>query len=161
MKSYVSLTLNGRSREDAVPDNMLLVDFLREVIGLTGTKIGCDGGECGCCTVLVDGQPRHACLTLTGTCHGSTVETIESLEFNGRLSAIQRGFHENLGAQCGFCTPGMIMAAEGLLRDNSYPSEDEIRHGMAANICRCTGYVKIIESVQAAARELTDGEAAR
>ena len=161
MKSYVSLTLNGRAREDAVPDHMLLVDFLREVIGLTGTKIGCDGGECGCCTVLVDGQPRHACLTLTGTCHGSTVETIESLEFNGRLSAIQRGFHENLGAQCGFCTPGMIMAAEGLLRDNSYPSEDEIRHGMAANICRCTGYVKIIASVQAAARELTDGEAAQ
>ena len=80
MKSYVSLTLNGRAREDAVPDHMLLVDFLREVIGLTGTKIGCDGGECGCCTVLVDGQPRHACLTLTGTCHGSTVETIESLD---------------------------------------------------------------------------------
>ena len=161
MTVLLSLTLNGRARHDAVPDNLLLVDYLRESAGLTGTKIGCDGGECGCCTVLVDGQPRHACLTLTGTCHGSTVETIESLEFNGRLSAIQRGFHENLGAQCGFCTPGMIMAAEGLLRDNSYPSEDEIRHGMAANICRCTGYVKIIESVQAAARELTDGEAAQ
>ena len=165
MKSYVSLTLNGRAREDAVPDNTLLVDYLREIVGLTGTKIGCDGGECGCCTVLVDGQPRHACLTLTGTCHGSMVETIESLESNGRLSAIQRGFHEKLGAQCGFCTPGMIMAAEGLLRQNCDPSEDEIRHGMAANICRCTGYVKIIESVQAAAQELgmelTDREAAQ
>ena len=161
MKSYVSLTLNGRAREDSVPDNMLLVDFLREIVKLTGTKIGCDGGECGCCTVLVDGQPRHSCLTLAATCDGSTVETIESLDSNGRLSAIQRGFHEKLGAQCGFCTPGMIMAAEGLLRENSDPTEDEIRHGMAANICRCTGYVKIIEAVQTAAAELSGKEAAR
>ena len=161
MKSFVSLTLNGRAREDSVPDNMLLVDYLREVVKLTGTKIGCDGGECGCCTVLIDAQPRHACLTLTATCGGSTVETIESLESNGRLSAIQRGFHEKLGAQCGFCTPGMIMAAEGLLRQNTTPTEDEIRRGMASNICRCTGYVKIIEAVQAAAGELTGGEATR
>jgi len=160
MTSYVSLTLNGRAREDAVPDNLLLVDYLREVAGLTGTKIGCDGGECGCCTVLVDGRPRHACLTLTAAIDGSTVETIESLESGGRLSAIQRGFHEKLGAQCGFCTPGMIMAAEGLLRRNPDPGEDEIRRGMAANICRCTGYVKIIESVQAAANELAGKEAA-
>jgi 4-hydroxybenzoyl-CoA reductase subunit gamma len=159
MKTLLSLTLNGRARDDAVPDNMLLVDYLREMVGLTGTKIGCDGGECGCCTVLVDGAPRHACLTLAGTCQGRAVETIESLERNGRLSAIQRGFHEKLGAQCGFCTPGMIMAAEGLLRDNPDPSEDDIRHGMAANICRCTGYVKIIESVQEAARELASGGA--
>lgn len=155
VKSLVSMTLNGRSRDDAVPDNMLLVDFLREVVGLTGTKIGCDGGECGCCTVLVDDRPRHACLTLAAVCHGKTVETIESLEKNGRLSALQRGFHEKLGAQCGFCTPGMVMAAEGLLRENADPSEGEIRRGMAANICRCTGYVKIIESVQSAAAELS------
>ena len=155
MKSFVSLTLNGRDREDAVPDNMLLVDYLREIVGLTGTKIGCDGGECGCCTILVDGQPRHACLTLTGTCDGTSIETIESLDSNGRLSAIQRGFHEKLGAQCGFCTPGMIMAAEGLLRDNNQPTEDEIRHGMAANICRCTGYIKIIEAVQQASDEIS------
>lgn len=159
MKSFVSLTLNGRARDDAVPDNMLLVDYLREIVGLTGTKIGCDGGECGCCTVLVDGQPRHACLTLTGACDGAAIETVESLETNGRLSAIQRGFHEKLGAQCGFCTPGMIMAAEGLLRGNNNPSEDEIRQGMAANICRCTGYIKIIESVQQAADELSAKEA--
>ena len=154
MKTFLSLTINGRARDDAVPDNMLLVDYLREAVGLTGTKIGCDGGECGCCTVLVDGAPRHSCLTLAAACQGATVETIESLERNGRLSAIQRGFHEKLGAQCGFCTPGMIMAAEGLLRDNPNPSEDAIRKGMAANICRCTGYVKIIESVQQAAAEL-------
>ena len=147
------MTLNGRARDDAVPGNMLLVDYLREVAGLTGTKIGCDGGECGCCTVLVNDRPRHACLTLAAVCHGKRVETIESQEQDGRMSALQRGFHEKLGAQCGFCTPGMIMAAEGLLRENAAPSEAEIRRGMAANICRCTGYVKIIESVQSATAE--------
>ncbi len=158
MTNFISITLNGRSRDDAIPGNMLLVDFLRETVGLTGTKIGCDGGECGCCTVLIDGNPRHACLTLAASCNGAVVETIESLETDGRLSAIQRGFHEKLGAQCGFCTPGMVMAAEGLLRENADPSEDEIRKGMAANICRCTGYVKIIESVQSAAEEITSKE---
>ena len=158
MKNFISITLNGRSRDDAIPSNMLLVDFLRETVGLTGTKIGCDGGECGCCTVLINGNPRHACLTLAASCNGAAVETIESLETDGRLSAIQRGFHEKLGAQCGFCTPGMVMAAEGLLRENANPSQDEIRKGMAANICRCTGYVKIIESVQSAAEEITSKE---
>ncbi|MPY71177.1 MAG: 2Fe-2S iron-sulfur cluster binding domain-containing protein [Alphaproteobacteria bacterium] len=153
MKTLLSLTLNGRPRDDAVPDNMLLVDYLREVVRLTGTKIGCDGGECGCCTVLVDDRPRHACLTLAAAVQGRRVETIESLERNGRMSAIQRGFHEKLGAQCGFCTPGMVMAAEGLLRENPDPDIPAIRRGLAANICRCTGYVKIIEAVQAAAKE--------
>jgi 4-hydroxybenzoyl-CoA reductase subunit gamma len=153
MKTFLSLTLNGRPRDDAVPDNMLLVDYLREVVRLTGTKIGCDGGECGCCTVLVDDRPRHACLTLAAAVQGRRVETIESLERNGRMSAIQRGFHEKLGAQCGFCTPGMVMAAEGLLRENPDPDVPAIRRGLAANICRCTGYVKIIEAVQAAAKE--------
>ncbi len=154
MTTFVSMNLNGRNREDAISDNILLVDFLREVVGLTGTKIGCDGGECGCCTVLINNKPRHACLTLASACDNSLVETIESLEKGGRLSAIQRGFHEKLGAQCGFCTPGMVMAAEGLLRENTEPNENEIRKGMAANICRCTGYVKIIESVQAAVNEV-------
>jgi len=153
MRTLLSLTLNGRRRDDAVPDNMLLVDYLREVVRLTGTKIGCDGGECGCCTVLVDDRPRHACLTLAAAVQGRRVETIESLERNGRMSAIQRGFHEKLGAQCGFCTPGMVMAAEGLLRENPDPDVPAIRRGLAANICRCTGYVKIIEAVQAAAKE--------
>ena len=155
MKNLVSLSVNGRRRDDAVPGNLLLVDYLREVVGLTGTKIGCDGGECGACTVLIDGKPRHSCLTLAATCQGRAVETIEGLEQGGRLSAIQRGFHEKLGAQCGFCTPGMVMAAEGLLRANANPSEPEIRAGMAANICRCTGYIKIIEAVQEAAKEIT------
>ena len=154
MKSVLSISVNGRGRDDVVPDNMLLVDYLREVAGLTGTKIGCDGGECGACTVLVDGKPRHSCLSLAVTCDGCAVEPVESLERGGRLSAIQRGFHEKLGAQCGFCTPGMIMAAEGLLRETPNPTVDDIRAGLAANICRCTGYVKIIEAVQAAAEEI-------
>lgn len=153
-KTHLALTLNGRKRDDVLPDNMLLVDYLREVAGLTGTKIGCDGGECGACTVLVDGAPRHSCLTMAVTLQGRAVETVESLADGGRLSAIQRGFHEQLGAQCGFCTPGMIMAAEGLLRENPDPGIDDIRQGMASNICRCTGYVKIIAAVQAAAAEL-------
>ena len=146
--------MNGRERADVVADSLLLVDYLREVAGLTGTKIGCDGGECGACTVLVDGEPRHSCLTLAASVGGRRVETVEALAKNGRLSAIQRGFHEKLGAQCGFCTPGMVMASEGILRRSADPSEAEIRAGLAANICRCTGYVKIIEAVQAAAREL-------
>ncbi len=154
MKTLLSLTLNGRARDDVVADNLLLVDYLRETAALTGTKIGCDGGECGACTVLVDGKPRHACLTLAATLNGAAIETIEGLAKAGRLAAMQRGFHEKLGAQCGFCTPGMVMAAEALLRDRPSPSEDEIRQGLAANICRCTGYVKIIEAVQAAAQEV-------
>jgi len=154
MKSLLTVTVNGRERTDGIPDNMLLVDYLREHIGLTGTKIGCDGGECGACTVLIDGVARHACLTLAATMQGRTIETIESLARDGRLAAIQRAFHEKLGAQCGFCTPGFVMAAEGLLRANGDPSEDEIREGLGSNICRCTGYVKIIEAVQDAAREL-------
>ncbi len=148
MKNLISLKLNGRERVDAVSGNLLLVDYIREVVGLTGTKIGCDGGECGLCTVLIDGRPQHSCLTLAATSEGKHVETIESIEKNGRLSAIQRGFNEKLGAQCGFCTPGMIMAAEGLLRRDGSPSEETIRCEMASNICRCTGYVKIVEAVQ-------------
>jgi len=149
-KRLLRLRLNGRWREDAVLETDLLVDYLREVARLTGTKTGCDGGECGACTVLVDGEAVPSCITLAVRCGGRSVETIESLATQGRLSRLQRAFHEKLGAQCGFCTPGMIMAAEALLRRNPAPAEDEIRAALSGNLCRCTGYVKIIESVQAA-----------
>jgi 4-hydroxybenzoyl-CoA reductase subunit gamma len=151
MSRILQLTLNGRARTDAVPDNVLLLDYLREVVGLTGTKTGCDGGECGACTVLVDDQPRLSCLTLAATIEGRRVDTIESLAIDGHLSAVQRGFHEKLGSQCGYCTPGYIMASAGLLRRNARPTEHEIREALGSNICRCTGYVKIIEAVQHAA----------
>jgi 4-hydroxybenzoyl-CoA reductase subunit gamma len=150
-KRLLSLTVNGREREDAIADHTLLVDYLRDALGLTGTKQGCDGGECGACTVLIDGAPRLACITLAATCEGAQVETIESLARGGRISRLQQAFHEKLGTQCGFCTPGMIMAAEALLRRNPHPTEADIRAALAGNLCRCTGYVKIIESVQAAA----------
>ena len=151
----LNLTLNGRSRHDAVQDNVLLLDYLREAVGLIGTKQGCDGGECGACTVLVDGEPRLSCISLAASCEGKHVETIESLSKNGRMSALQKGFHEKLGSQCGYCTPGMVMASEALLRKNANPNEDEIRDALGGNICRCTGYVKIIESVQAAVEDLS------
>jgi 4-hydroxybenzoyl-CoA reductase subunit gamma len=150
-KSILSLTVNGRQREDAVADNLLLIDYLREVAGLTGTKMGCDGGECGACTVLVEGRARLSCLTLAASCAGSEIETIEGQAQDGRLSPLQQGFHEKLGSQCGYCTPGMIMAAEALLRRNFDPGEAEIREALSGNICRCTGYVKIIEAVRFAA----------
>ncbi len=149
--SILRLTLNGRSREDAVADNLLLIDYLRETMGLTGTKSGCDGGECGACTVLVDGAPRLACITLARTVAGAEVETIEGQAERGRLSRLQRAFHEHLGTQCGYCTPGMIMAAEALLRRDPKPDEATVRQALSGNLCRCTGYVKIIESVLAAA----------
>ncbi|MCD6733796.1 MAG: 4-hydroxybenzoyl-CoA reductase subunit gamma [Burkholderiaceae bacterium] len=152
-KRLLSLTVNGRAREDAVADHALLVDYLRDTVGLTGTKQGCDGGECGACTVLVDGETRLACITLAASCEGRHVETIESLSASGRMSRLQQAFHENLGTQCGFCTPGMIIASEALLRRNPHPGDAEIRDALSGNLCRCTGYVKIIESVKAAAKE--------
>jgi 4-hydroxybenzoyl-CoA reductase subunit gamma len=151
MKTVIPMRINGHTRSDAIADNLLLIDYLRETLSLTGTKQGCDGGECGACTVLVDGVPRLACLTLAASVAGRHIETVESLAKNGRLSALQHAFNEKLGTQCGFCTPGMIMAAEALLRANGDPSADQIRAALAGNLCRCTGYVKIIESVQAAA----------
>ena len=150
-KRLLKLMLNGRWREDAVAENQLLVDYLRDVAHLTGVKAGCDGGECGACTVIVDGQAVPACITLAIRCDGRSIETIEGLAAQGRVSHLQRAFHEKLGTQCGFCTPGMIMAAEALLRRNPKPSDTDIRTALSGNLCRCTGYVKIIESVQAAA----------
>jgi len=155
-KRIIRVTVNGGLREDLVPENMLLLDYLRDVLQLTGTKSGCDGGECGACTVLVDGEPRLACLDLAVRFDGKSVETVESLADNGRLSLLQKMFHEKLGTQCGFCTPGMIMASEALLRSNPQPSDDEIRKALEGNLCRCTGYVKIVESVRTAAECYTE-----
>lgn len=158
MSKVLTLTLNGRKRADAVADNILLLDYLREVAGLTGTKTCCDGGECGACTVLVDDAPVLSCLCLANSLEGAHVETVEALARGGRLAPIQQGFHEKLGAQCGFCTPGLIMASEGLLRRNPRPSEDDIRAALDSNICRCTGYVKIIEAVLWAAQAMTEAD---
>ncbi len=150
-KRVLSLNVNGRTHDVAARESALLLEVLRDQLDLTGTKQGCDGGECGACTVLVDGEPRLACITLAASVEGRRIETIEGLVRNGRMSALQKAFHEKLGTQCGFCTPGMVMAAEALLRRTPKPAEAEIRAALAGNICRCTGYVKIIESVQAAA----------
>ncbi|HMM86514.1 2Fe-2S iron-sulfur cluster-binding protein [Azohydromonas sp.] len=147
----LQITVNGRAQRVAARDSATLLEVLRDALQLTGTKQGCDGGECGACTVLVDGEPRMACITLAASVEARHVETIESLAQQGRLSALQRAFHEKLGAQCGFCTPGMVMAAEALLRREPHPSEAQIREALSGNLCRCTGYVKIVESVQAAA----------
>jgi len=155
-KRLLRLRLNGRWREDAVVETTLLADYLREVVRLTGTKTGCDGGECGACTVLVQGEAVPSCITLAVRCEGCDVETIEGMATQARLSALQRAFHEKLGTQCGFCTPGMIMAAEALLRRNPHPREADIRAALSGNLCRCTGYVKIIESVKTAAGQLHD-----
>ena len=154
-KRLLRLKLNGRWREDAVADNQLLADYLRDVAGLTGVKIGCDGGECGACSVLVDGEAVPSCIVLAARCQERSVETIEGLVQQGRPNRLQRAFHEKLGAQCGFCTPGMIMAAEALLRRNPHPNDHDIRTALSGNLCRCTGYVKIIESVKTAAETPT------
>lgn len=158
MARLLELMLNGRPRVDAVADNRLLLDYLRETVGLTGTKTGCDGGECGACTVLIDDTPTLSCLTLAAMAAGKRVDTVESLGQGGVLSAVQRGFHDKLGSQCGYCTPGFVMASVGLLRRNPHPTEPEIRAALGSNICRCTGYVKIIEAVEHASRLLEAGE---
>jgi len=150
-KQLLSLSVNGRTHEMAAPGSALLLEVLRDELGLSGTKQGCDGGECGACTVLVDGQPRLACITLAASVAGRKIETIEGLTESGRMGRLQQAFHEHLGTQCGFCTPGMVMAAEALLRREPKPTEAQIRAALAGNLCRCTGYVKIIESVQAGA----------
>jgi 4-hydroxybenzoyl-CoA reductase subunit gamma len=157
MAHLLSIVLNDRTRLDAVPDNLLLLDYLRQMVGVTGTKTGCDGGECGACTVLIDDRPVLSCLTLAASVQGRRVETVESLGCDGRLSAVQRGFHEKLGSQCGYCTPGFIMASVGLLRRNAQPTDTEIVEALGSNICRCTGYVKIIEALRHAAGLVAHG----
>lgn len=150
-KRLVSFTLNGKPHDGVAPDNMLLLDYLREGQGLTGTKTGCDGGECGACTVLVDDRPILSCLTLVGQVEGKSVETVEGQVTGGQLSDVQEGFHMKLGSQCGACTPGFVMATEALLRTNTNPTDNDIREALGSNICRCTGYIKIFDAVHHAA----------
>jgi carbon-monoxide dehydrogenase small subunit len=145
----VSFTLNGQQRELELEPYRSLLDVLRNEAGLTGTKKGCDVGDCGACTVIVDGKPLCSCLMLGVEAEGKDVVTIEGIQH-----PLQEKFIELGGAQCGFCTPGMIVMAKALLDENPNPTEDEIRFGIAGNICRCTGYTKIVEAIQAAAREM-------
>jgi carbon-monoxide dehydrogenase small subunit len=150
----VAIAVNGATTEHDVEARTLLVQYLREVVGLTGTNIGCDSTSCGACTVLLDGESVKSCTVLAVQADGTEVTTIEGLAGDGELHPVQRAFHEQHALQCGYCTPGMVMAAVGLLREQPSPSEDEIRRGLEGNLCRCTGYVKIIQAVQVAAERM-------
>ncbi len=155
MKLKVSTTINGRPREDEVEPRLLLVHYIRDVAGLTGTHIGCDTSQCGACTVLLDGKAIKACTMFAVQAEGRQISTIEGLAQNGNLHPIQQAFWDEHGLQCGYCTPGFIMAAKYLLDTNPNPTEDEIRKGLEGNLCRCTGYVNIIKAVQSAARQMS------
>jgi carbon-monoxide dehydrogenase small subunit len=150
---HIALTVNGRRTELDVEPRQLLVFALREQLGLTGTNVGCDTSSCGACTVHLDGQSVKSCTVLAVQADGHEVTTIEGLASDGELHPLQRAFQENHALQCGYCTPGMIMAAASLLADNTNPSEQEIRHGLEGNLCRCTGYHNIVKAVRAAAGE--------
>ena len=152
----VTLTINGESVTRTVEARTLLVHFIREDLDLTGTHIGCDTTSCGACTVLLDGRPVKSCTVFTVQADGADLETIEGLAAQGELHPLQEGFWEKHGLQCGYCTPGMIMSAKGFLAENPDPTEDEIRHGISGNLCRCTGYNKIVEAVQFAAAKLQE-----
>jgi carbon-monoxide dehydrogenase small subunit len=144
----VEIVVNGTRQSKEVEDRTLLVNFLRDVLGLTGTHVGCDTSQCGCCTVHMNGRAVKSCSVLAVQANGSEVLTIEGLAKNGELHPVQRAFTECHGLQCGFCTPGMIMAVAGFLKDNPNPSEEEIYHGLEGNLCRCTGYINIVKAVK-------------
>ena len=152
----IRLTVNGRLREGRCETRKLLVDFLREDLGLTGTHVGCEHGVCGACTVLVNGEAARSCLMLAVQANGADLLTIEGLMKDGRLHPLQEAFHEHHGLQCGFCTPGMLLTALDLLKTNPRPTEAEIRQGLSAVLCRCTGYQGIVKAVEAAAASLRD-----
>jgi aerobic carbon-monoxide dehydrogenase small subunit len=147
----VTVTVNGERHAREVEPALLLVHFLRDTLGLTGTHWGCDTSNCGACVVLLDGRPVKSCTILAAMCEGHEVRTIESMEVDGVLDPIQQGFHEEHGLQCGFCTPGMIMTARALLDENPDPSEAEIRTAISGAICRCTGYANIVRAIRWAA----------
>jgi aerobic carbon-monoxide dehydrogenase small subunit len=151
MRVSVRVSVNGREYERDVEPRLLLVHFLRDELGLTGTHVGCDTSNCGACTVKLDGDTVKSCTVLAAQADGHEVQTIEGLARNGELHPMQQAFHEQHALQCGFCTPGMIMAAIAVLERNPSPSDDEIREGLEGNLCRCTGYHNIVEAVKAAA----------
>ena len=153
-KHTVTIEINGSSFTREVDSRLLLVHFLRENLQMTGTHIGCDTSNCGACTVLMDGRSIKTCTVYTVQANGKSLTTIEGMETEGKLHPLQEGFHEEHGLQCGFCTPGMIMRAVELLGKNPNPTEDEIRTGISGNLCRCTGYVNIVKSVQYAAEKM-------
>ena len=150
----ITVTINGEKQTRTVEARLLLVHFIRETLGLTGTHIGCDTTSCGACTVSLDGEAVKSCTVFAVQANGSTIETVEGLAAGGKLHPLQEGFWEKHGLQCGFCTPGMMMSARALLVRNPSPSESDIRHGISGNLCRCTGYNKIVEAIQYAADKL-------
>ena len=154
---HVSITINGKVHKADVEARLLLVHFLRENLNMTGTHIGCDTTSCGACTVQVNGVPMKSCTVLTVQADGMEIKTVEGLAENGKLHPIQEGFHEKHGLQCGYCTPGMMMTSSALLARNPHPTEDEIRHAISGNLCRCTGYMNIVKAVQYAADKMAEG----
>ena len=157
MKKKVEFQLNGKKTTLEVPSHRLLLDLLRDEIGLTGTKEGCGTGDCGACTVFLNGKPVNSCLVLSGEIDGDELVTIEGLKSGPELHPVQKAFIEDGGVQCGYCTSGMLMMVKSLLDENLNPTEEEIRFALSGNLCRCTGYAKIILAVQDAAKELRDG----
>lgn len=155
----VRITVNGEAQEAAVESRLLLVHWLRDVLRLTGTHIGCDTTHCGACTVLLDGEPVKSCTVLAVQADGRDVQTVEGLEQDGALHPLQEGFQQEHGLQCGFCTPGMLMTGRALLERNADPSEADIREAISGNLCRCTGYVNIVKSIEHAAAKLREESA--
>jgi carbon-monoxide dehydrogenase small subunit len=148
----IEVTVNGTTHSSEVEDRTLLVYYVRDVLGLTGTNIGCDTSSCGACTLHVDGESVKSCTMLAAQADGTSITTIEGLASDGQLHPMQQAFHEQHGLQCGYCTPGMVMAAVGLLNENPNPTEEEVRIGLEGNLCRCTGYHNIVKAVLAAAQ---------
>ncbi|MDD5285134.1 MAG: (2Fe-2S)-binding protein [Desulfuromonadaceae bacterium] len=157
MKKLIKLEINGENFDLAVEPTAYLIDVIRESVGLTGTKKGCGIGDCGACTVLIDGRPALSCITLAVACTGKAITTIEGLSKGTELHPVQRAFIDKGAVQCGFCTPGMVLSSKALLDENPHPSQDEIKTALAGNLCRCTGYAKIVEAVEHAG-QLLSGE---
>src|ERR1044071_6848281 len=154
MKKKIQFTLNGKPTSIEVANHRLLLDLLRDELGVTGTKEGCGTGDCGACTVFLNGKPVNSCLILSGELEGADIVTIEGMKIGPELHPIQKAFMQDGGAQCGYCTPGMLLMSKALLEENPNPTEEEIRFALSGNLCRCTGYAKIIQAVQDAAAEL-------